>query len=46
MSKFTKKVTKKVRIKLSPKEAEDIIRQEIIDNYGNKIIKLWEKTKN
>ena len=35
---YTKRTTKKYRFRLSPKETEDIIRQEFTDNRGNRFI--------
>ena len=35
---FSKRVTRKTRIKLSPKDANEIIRQEFSDDRGNKFI--------
>lgn len=37
MKRYSKKVTKKKRIRLSPKNAENIIEKEFIDSKGNKI---------
>ena len=35
--KFSKKSSKKTKIKLSPKQADEIIRQEFTDRKGNKM---------
>ena len=38
--KFTRKSAKRVKVKLTPKEANEIIRQEFIDSKGNKHINI------
>lgn len=35
--KFSKRVTKKTKIQLSPKEAEEIYKKEFVDSRGNKM---------
>ena len=36
--KFSKTVTKRTKVRLSPRDAEDIIKQEFTDDRGNKFI--------
>lgn len=36
--KFSKRVTRRTKVKLSPREADEIIRQEFIDDRGNRFI--------
>jgi len=38
---YTKKTTRRFKIKLSPKEAETIINEEFTTKYGNKIRKRY-----
>ena len=35
---FSKRVTRKTKVRLSPKEADEIIRQEFTDDRGNRFI--------
>lgn len=37
---YSKKNTRKTRIMLSPKDAGELLRQEFIDDKGNKIINI------
>ena len=36
--KFSKKTTKRTRVKLSPKDADEIVRQEFTSSKGDKVI--------
>ena len=39
--KFSKKITRKTRVRLSLREAEEIIKQEFTTKYGNRIQKRF-----
>lgn len=41
MKRFIRRITKKTKIKLSPKEADEIIRQEFTTEKGNKMQKRF-----
>ena len=40
VKRFSKRITRKKTYKLSPKNAEEIIRQEFTDSRGNKVINI------